>query len=326
MRRKAADDVAANPRLAKKMSTIKYLTFLNEHIDDLSSKVIAITGANSGIGFYAARSLAYKGAHIVMACRSKQRAEEARLAILDANPDAIVDILLLDQASLTSIEQFTISLKEKYSQIDAFVFNAGIFHPAKDAVTKEGFPLTVGTNYLGTYYLMELLRPYFETMPSINVVCVGSLVNRRYQIQNLEQYFASKKMTLYRQYALSKKFMMANHYSFMAKKDSNVHYSMMHPGVASTNIVSGTSNSFPRWFSKVARNFMTAFMNHPEKSALGIVLLAARDNTHGQYVLPRGLFEISGYPTLRKVTKKIANNADSVHEKTRLFFNKIGKL
>jgi NAD(P)-dependent dehydrogenase (short-subunit alcohol dehydrogenase family) len=308
------------------MDGIKYAEYLNQHIGDLTNKTIVITGANSGIGFYAARCLAYKGAHIVMACRSQKRAEQARQEIIEVGKDARVDILLLDQASFASIEEFSMKLQKEYPTIDAFVFNAGIFHPKKDAETSDRLPLTMGTNYLGTFYLLELLRPYFSKMPNINVVCVGSLANRRYKYENLETYFTSKKLTLYRQYALSKKFMMANHYSLMKKDDSNVHYSMMHPGVAATNIVGSVSTSFPKWFSIVAKSFMNSFMNHPEKSALGIVLLASDNNSHGKYLIPRGLFAISGLPVIRKIPARLSSNADIIHQKTLSYFQKIGKL
>ncbi len=308
------------------MGLLKYQNYLDTHLGDLSKKTIVITGANSGIGFYAARSLAYKGARVVMACRSQVRAEEARKAIIEMIPNADIDILIFDQASFSSIEKFASELANKYSSIDGFVFNAGIFHPKKDAMTKDGYPLTMGTNYLGTFYLFELLRPYFEQMEHISVVCVGSLANRRYKYQNVESYFISKKLTLYRQYALSKKFMMANHCFFMRQDGVNVHYSVMHPGVASTNIVSGSSNSFPRWFSRVARSFMSTFMNHPEKAALGIVLLAAQEKTHGQYLVPRGLFGISGYPICKKVPQRLSRNAQVIHELTVDFFHELGRL
>ncbi|XP_068115653.1 WW domain-containing oxidoreductase isoform X7 [Hyperolius riggenbachi] len=50
---------------------------------DLSGKVIIITGANAGIGFETARSLALHGAHVIMACRNLQKANEAKRLILD---------------------------------------------------------------------------------------------------------------------------------------------------------------------------------------------------------------------------------------------------
>src|SRR5207302_2291695 len=43
----------------------------------LTGKRIIITGANSGIGYHAALKLARKGAQVVLACRDRQRGEEA---------------------------------------------------------------------------------------------------------------------------------------------------------------------------------------------------------------------------------------------------------
>ena len=50
----------------------------------LKGKVVVVTGANSGIGKETARALATRGATVVMACRSVQRAQEARRECIDS--------------------------------------------------------------------------------------------------------------------------------------------------------------------------------------------------------------------------------------------------
>ncbi|GCB73582.1 hypothetical protein scyTo_0002662 [Scyliorhinus torazame] len=53
---------------------------------DLSGKVVIVTGANSGIGYETARSLALHGAQVVLACRNRARASEATQKILEEWP------------------------------------------------------------------------------------------------------------------------------------------------------------------------------------------------------------------------------------------------
>ena len=65
---------------------MKIKEWINKNLnEDLSSKIILITGANSGIGFEASKILASKGATIILACRNEQRAIKAKELILKEN-------------------------------------------------------------------------------------------------------------------------------------------------------------------------------------------------------------------------------------------------
>ncbi|QRW16701.1 short chain dehydrogenase [Rhizoctonia solani] len=52
-------------------------------VADLSGKLAIVTGANSGIGLEAARAFAGMGARVVLACRNKERGEEAKKSIIE---------------------------------------------------------------------------------------------------------------------------------------------------------------------------------------------------------------------------------------------------
>lgn len=61
----------------------KNIKWTRKDIPDQSGKVVIVTGANSGIGFEAARALAQNGATVVMACRNMEKGEVAAQKIRD---------------------------------------------------------------------------------------------------------------------------------------------------------------------------------------------------------------------------------------------------
>ena len=98
--------------------------FISHKINDCNNKTVVITGANSGLGFETAKVLASKGAHIIMACRSFERANKAKQNIISEYPNSRIDILEYDQSSFSSIDNFIVQLK-KVSKI-ATIFKGDI--------------------------------------------------------------------------------------------------------------------------------------------------------------------------------------------------------
>src|SRR6266403_1936451 len=75
-------------------------------IPSLTGKRVIITGANSGIGYHAALKLARKGANVVLACRDRQRGEEALARLHADSPGTHTEFAILDLASLSSVRDF----------------------------------------------------------------------------------------------------------------------------------------------------------------------------------------------------------------------------
>ncbi|CEL56397.1 hypothetical protein RSOLAG1IB_07783 [Rhizoctonia solani AG-1 IB] len=95
---------------------------------DLSSKLAIVTGANSGIGFEAAHALAQMGAHVILACRNRSRAEDAKKRIIESTGNFRVEVEILDCASFTSVRAFLSRWKERESRrVDILINNAGGF-------------------------------------------------------------------------------------------------------------------------------------------------------------------------------------------------------
>jgi protochlorophyllide reductase len=126
------------------------------------SKTILITGCNSGIGLEGARILAKQGEKIILACRTKQKAEDTAKLILAESPNADLIPAECDLTSLESVKKFASTVP---SGIDVVCYNAGIaLNTAGDIErTADGFEKTIGTNHLGHFYLHHLLEPKIAT-------------------------------------------------------------------------------------------------------------------------------------------------------------------
>ncbi len=138
-----------------------------------SSRTVLITGCNSGIGLEAARILARKGGEkIILACRTKQKAEDTAAMILAESPNADLVPAECDLASLESVKKFASTVT---GGLDVVCYNAGIALNTAGGIerTADGFEKTIGTNHLGHFYLHHLLEPKITTTnPSAGKVVI----------------------------------------------------------------------------------------------------------------------------------------------------------
>ncbi len=126
---------------------------------DSKGKVILVTGANSGLGYHTSLFLAKEGALVTMACRSKDKCEEAKRSIISIAPHAQVEARVLDLSSFQSIRQFSAEFKAAHSHLDVLVNNAGIMAIPAREITKDGLESQIGTNHFGHFLLTSLLFP-----------------------------------------------------------------------------------------------------------------------------------------------------------------------
>lgn len=278
--------------------------YIEKNIKDVTNKNIVITGANSGIGFESMMVLAKKGANVIMACRSLKRAQNAKEKVLKEYPNALIDIIEYDQSSFESIDNFINNLFKKYSKIDVLVCNAGIFHPEKGLKTKDGYPLTIGTNYIGLFYLLENIK---NRLGNTKIIIVSSVVYRYTKYKDYK-FLLEENTSVFNQYKLSKT--AITNYFYYLSQNTNLNIYMMHPGVSSTNIFSNPNVSYWKWFKSLAKWVMSFVVHSPKKAALGISLLASKDYPNHTFLGPRGIGQISGYPKVIKLKnsgKKYAN-------------------
>jgi NAD(P)-dependent dehydrogenase (short-subunit alcohol dehydrogenase family) len=133
--------------------------------------IAVITGANSGVGFHATRHLAEYGWDVVMVCRSEERGIEARTSVTEEYPDASVDLLIHDLASLDDVVALSDRLRE-LPRLDALVNNAGLYRPSLEH-TADGFETTMGVNHVAHMLLTLRLQSHLRR-PGTRVVNVSS--------------------------------------------------------------------------------------------------------------------------------------------------------
>src|SRR6188474_2906525 len=112
----------------------------------MKGKICLITGANRGIGFETARSLAAQGATVVLLCRDAAKGEAARRAITEATGNPNVELLVCDLSLQVDVRRAAAEFKARHAELHVLVNNAGIFLQQRE-VTKEGVERVLATNY-----------------------------------------------------------------------------------------------------------------------------------------------------------------------------------
>lgn len=221
----------------------------------MQGKIVIVTGANAGIGKATAAKLADKGATVVLACRSKERGESA-LSELSCVNGRCFALMHLDLADLDSIRAFAAAFAERYGRLDVLINNAGILG-GRRALTKQGFEMAFGVNYLGAFLLTMLLLPLLEQSEQGRVVMMTSVahgwvdvrfddLNYTHGYNRFLAYGHSKLCNLLFARALTQK---------LRARGSRVTINAVHPGIVATDIVVNRVTGRFRWVADLMRLF-----------------------------------------------------------------------
>jgi NAD(P)-dependent dehydrogenase (short-subunit alcohol dehydrogenase family) len=203
------------------------------HLPSQSGKTFVVTGGNSGIGYFVSEQLATAGGRVVMASRSKQRADVAAASIRERVPGAQVEFVALDLSSLASIAAAAASIRA-LGEIDVLVNNAGATSGSrKRAVTQDGLEFTVGTNAFGPYAFTAQVFPALA--PRGRVVSLGSMATRMVRLDASDLQSEKRPFRFFRAYGQSKHAMHAFALELqrrLAASGSGVESLLAHPGFA----------------------------------------------------------------------------------------------
>lgn len=289
-----------------------------DNMPSQSGKTIIVTGANSGIGFLTAKELAAKGAKIIMACRSIDKAEKAAQEIRNTLPNADVSVTQLDIANLASVRSFADNIAAEHTQIDTLINNAGVMGFPTRTETADGFEAQFGTNHLGHFALTGLLLPLLQQAAEARIVTVASVAHKNTDGLNFEDLnFDSSEYKAFDAYAKSK---LAN-LLFMYELDrrlksagSSLISAASHPGYSATNI---TSSANPN--DSAIKNFLIGLGNQlmampAWKGALPSLYVATMpDVKGGDYIGADGPLQFWGWPG-RVKAKETAHDAQAAQQ------------
>lgn len=218
------------------------MPYTTADIPDLTGRIAVVTGANGGLGLETARALAGAGAHVVMAARDQAKARAARDDITVGHPEASLELVPLDLASLASVADAAATIATAHPKIDILVNNAGLM-AMPERTTAEGFEMQLGVNHLGHWALTAQLMPNLLDADAARIVSVTSTahhIGRRVDPANPHLHGRYRPWLAYGQSKLANyHFAIGLQRRFDAARTTATSL-LAHPGLSNTNLQAHT--------------------------------------------------------------------------------------
>jgi len=146
-------------------------------MENVKGKVIAITGASSGIGEAIARHLSGLGAKVVLGARRTDKLEAIVNEIMADGGSAVFK--QLDVTDSNEVKEFARYAVEKFGTLDVFVNNAGLMPLSMiNSYKIEEWHRMVDVNIKGVLHGIAAALPIFEKKDSGQFVNVTSVADR----------------------------------------------------------------------------------------------------------------------------------------------------
>lgn len=246
---------------------------------DLSGKTAFITGCNSGLGFETMRVLALRGASIVGAARTLEKAAEACASI-----DGSCTPVACELSELASVAACGRAVQAMGMPIDMLILNAGIMAlPELEQV--NGIERQFFVNHIGHFALTSYLLDQVTQAPQGRIVVVSSSGHSFAPEAGIEfdNLSGEREYDAWKMYGVSK---LANGLFALELaqrlEGTTATVNSIHPGIINTNL----GRHFP-WWQRIASNLIGwTFMKSVEQGAATQTYVAtapALADTSGYY-------------------------------------------
>jgi len=265
-------------------------------IPDQHGRTALITGANSGLGLETARALAQRGARVVLACRSLERAEQARAELTGSACTELIP-LELDLADLESVRRGADQVADQLGRLDLLINNAGVMAPPR-RLSAQGHELQFAVNHLGHFALTQQLLPLLQPEGRVVYVSSGAAYFGRIAFDDLQ---GERRYDAWAAYAQSK---LANLITALELQErleatgSSVRSIAAHPGLARTNLQPTSVAARGSRLEGLAYRLMDPLFQSAAMGALPQLYAAtAADVEMNTFYGPGGLGNMKGYPS-----------------------------
>ena len=241
-----------------------------QNTESFRDKLVVITGATSGIGYYTARKYAAMGAHLIIVNRDPEKSERVRKEITEEFGTP-TEYIIADLTRLSDIQQVGQYLSSLEKPLDVLIFNAGV-HLESRQETPDGLEVNLAIHYLCPLLLTRMLMPKYQQDKIGRIIFVSSEAYRfaawgldlddiqwkRRRYSGIKAYGAGKLAQILSMHILAQEL-----------TPFNITINAMHPGMVRTQ--SGKDNGkFYQWYK---RNIIDRFSGSPETSAEALYFL-----------------------------------------------------
>jgi NAD(P)-dependent dehydrogenase (short-subunit alcohol dehydrogenase family) len=271
-------------------------------IPTLGGKLAIVTGANSGLGLETTRALARKGAKVILACRSRSKADAAIAELAaDGIPRDLLEFGACDLSNLETIQTFADDVRSEHAHVDLLINNAGVM-ALPYGKTVDGFEMQFGTNHLGHFALTGLLLDRLLATPGARVVTLSSLTHA-YARMNFDDLHGARRYHEWLAYGRSKLANLLFMSELQRRLEQHAHPLLSvaaHPGYANTNLLAPTISK-SRMVERIIGIGSRMVAQNAEMGALPTLYAATGPDVRGgEFYGPGGLGGITGHPKRTK--------------------------